>query len=174
MSFFLNRVHEKAKNPDILTPDGTRRSSSLETIHQRGRKRSLSLITDSAKGLLNQHTTTREEVDATRLLSKHSITKLSSATRQSESARLMKLIPDLSQKEISRLVGAIIKRKKRDATSVGRKQATARERSVLSTVPSLFPEKTPDSARNQTHKDACSLSSSNDGGSNPDATRVEN
>ena len=106
-------------------------------------ERSLSPMSNSTKGLLNQHATTREEVDATRLLGKHSTSKLVSPTRQSDSAPLMKLIPDLSQKEMSRLVGAIIKRQKRDATSVRKKQATARERSVLNTVPSLFPEKTP-------------------------------
>ena len=122
IEFFLNMVNEKAKNLNILTPDGARRSSSLESIQQRGRKRSLSSISKSTKGQLNQHTTTREEADATRLLSKHFNPKLISSSRQSEPARLMKLIPDLSQKEMSRLVGAIIKRQKRDATSVGRKQ----------------------------------------------------
>ena len=152
MKFFLNMVNEKAKNLDIIISDGTRRSSLLEMIHQRGRKRSSSSITSSTKGLLNQNTTTREEADTTRLLSKHSIPKLISPTRQSESTRLMKLIPDLSQKEMSRLVGAIIKRQKRDATSAGKKQAIARERSVLKDVPSLFSVKTPDSARSQTHK----------------------
>ena len=145
-------VNEKAKNSDILTPDGTRRSLSLDTIQQRGRKRSLSSISSTTKGLLHQHTTTREEADATRLLSKHSTPKLISSARQSESSRLLKLIPDLSQKEMGRLVGAIIKRRKRDAASGVRKQASARERSVLSSIPPLFPEKTPDVTRSQSPK----------------------
>ena len=145
-------VNEKAKNPSILTPDGPRRSSSLESNNQRGKKRSLTSMVNSSRGLLNQLAGTREEVNATRLLTKHSTSKLTSANRQSESARLMSLIPDLSQKEMSRLVGAIIKRKNRDASSVGRGQATTLERSVQSTVHSLFPIKTPDTNRNQTHK----------------------
>ena len=137
-------VNEKAKNPSIPALDGTRRSSSLETVHHRGRKRSLSAMSSSTKGLLNQQTMTREESDANRLLSKHSIPKPLSSTRQSQSARLVKLIPDLSQKEMSRLVGAIIRRQKRDASSVERKPATTRDRTLPSSAPALFPEKDSD------------------------------
>ena len=139
-------VNEKTKNPALPIPEGTRRSSTLETIHHRGRKRSLSSISSSAKGVLNQQSGSKEEADANRLLLKHGTSRPTSSSRQIEE------IPDLSQKEMSRLVGAIIKRQKRDASSVGRKLTTTRERSVPSTATPLFPEKCPDSARNQTHK----------------------
>ena len=145
-------VNEIAKNPGIPASDGTRRASSLETIHHRGRKRSLSAMSSPTKGLLNQQTLTREESDATRLLSKNSIPKPISSTRQSESARLMKLIPDLSQKEMSRLVGAIIRRQKRDVSFTERKPATTRDRSLPRTTHALFPEKNSESARSQTFK----------------------
>ena len=146
-------VNEKTKNTIILTPDGTRRSSSLETMHHRGRKRSLSSSSTSGKGLLHQQSVTKEESDASRLLSKHGTQKLLTSNRQGESARLLKLIPELSQKEMSRLVGAIIKRQKRETSSVGRRPVAAtRDRTLPSSAPPLFPDKSPETIRSQMHK----------------------
>ena len=135
-------VNEKVKNPSIPTPDGTRNSSSLDTIPHRGRKRSLSAISNSTKGFLNHQTATKDEMDANRLLRKAAfLQKPPSTSRQSESARLLKLVPDLNQKEMSRMVWAIIKRQKRDASSTARKTVTRRERPVSSTVAALCPDK---------------------------------
>ena len=145
-------VNEKTKNPALPIPEGTRRSSALETIHHRGRKRSLSSVSSSAKGVLNQLSGSKEEADANRLLLKHGTSRPSSSNRQIESARLLKLIPDLSQKEMSRLVGAIIKRQKRDASSGGRKTSAAPDRTLPGTAAPLFPEKSPETVRTQTHK----------------------
>ena len=145
-------VNEKGKNPSIPTPDGSRNSSSLDTIPHRGRKRSLSTSSISTKGFLNQQTAAKDEMDANRLLRKAAfIQKPPSSLRQSESARLLKLVPDLSQKEMSRLVGAIIKRQKRDAPSTARKTVPRRERPVACTETALFPEKS-DGTHSQTSR----------------------
>ena len=145
-------VNEKTKNPALPIPEGTRRSSTLETVHHRGRKRSLSSISSSARGVLNQQSGSKEEADASRLLLKHGTSRATSSSRQIESARLLKLIPDLSPKEMSRLVGAIIKRQKKDASSGGRKVPAAPDRASPDTVAPLFPEKSPETLRTQTHK----------------------
>ena len=134
-------VNEKAKNPSIPTPDGSRSSLSLDTIPHRGRKRSLSAVSNPTKGFLVHQPATKDEMEASHLLRKAAFLQKPSATsRQSESARLLKLIPDLSQKEMSRLVGAIIKRQKRDTPSTTRKTVTRRERAVSSSVTALGPD----------------------------------
>ena len=71
---------------------------------------------------------------------KRLLQKPPATSRQAESARLLKLVPDLSQKEMSRLVGAIIKRQKRDAPSTTRKTVSRRERAVSSSVTALDPD----------------------------------
>ena len=114
-------VGEKAKNPNIPAPDISRKSLSTEKIPHRGRKRSHSATVGLTKGGHHQQSSSREEVEANRLLTKapHQ-QKLSSSTRHSETSRLLNIIPDLNQKELSRLVGAILKRQKRGGAKVVR------------------------------------------------------
>ena len=147
-------VNEKAKNLGISTPDGTRGSSPLESIPHRGRKRSLSEIT--TKGQLSQNMT-KEELEAKRLLTKAALLQRPQIKRQSESARLLKLVPDLSQKEMSRLVAAIIRRQKREAPSTsasGRKVTATREKPLAKSLPALFPEKHTAPPRSERLKDS--------------------
>ena len=129
-------VNEKVKEPLSIPPDKTKRSASLEHNPHRSRKRSFSATIPTKGG--GNRVQTREETEATRLLARASIpSKSSSSQRQSDSAHLLKLIPDLSQKEVSRLVAALIKRQKREAGAPSQK----RERSITRSVPTLFPEK---------------------------------
>ena len=100
-------VNEKIKNPTGPSSDSSRRSPSVESIPHRPRKRSLSTML-ATKGGGNQ-SLVREEAEATRLLTRTALpSKATTSPRQTESARLLKLIPDLNQKEVSRLVAALI------------------------------------------------------------------
>ena len=66
-----------------------------------------------------------KEAGATRLLTKASLSTMSvPSSRQVESARLLKLVPDLSQKEVSRFV-------------TGKR----REKPLARNLPAIFPEK---------------------------------
>ena len=149
-------VNEKAKNPAISTPDGTRGFSPMESIPHRGRKRSFSDISITTKGPLSQNMT-KEELEAKRLLTKAALLQRPQIKRQSESARLLKLVPDLSQKEMSRLVAAIIRRQKREAPSTsasGRKATATREKPLARSLPALFPEKLTAPPRSERLKDS--------------------
>ena len=129
-------VNSKAKDPVGATTDNANRSASLESIPHRARKRSLSTML-TTKGAVGQNQS-REGIEAARLLMRTSLpSKPASTSRQSESARLLKLVPDLNQKEVSRLVAALIKKQKRDAVATGKR----REKTTTRTVPALFPEK---------------------------------
>ena len=128
-------VSDRAKNPGGPTTDKAKRSSPLESIPHRPRKRSLSTML-TAKDEFVQ--VSREQVEATRLLTKTPLlSKPAPSSRHSDSARLLKLVPDLTQKEVSRLVAALMKRQKRDSASTGKK----RGKSLTRTVPALFQEK---------------------------------
>ena len=129
-------VNEKIKNPTGPSSDSSRRSPSVEAIPHRPRKRSLSTML-ATKGGGNQ-SLVREEAEATRLLARTAPpSKATTSPRQTESTRLLKLIPDLNQKEVSRLVAALIKKQKRDARS----SVKTRDRATTRAVPPLFPEK---------------------------------
>ena len=129
-------VNEKIKNPTGPSSDSSRRSPSVESIPHRPRKRSLSTML-ATKGGGNQ-SLVREEAEATRLLARTAPpSKATTSPRQTESARLLKLIPDLNQKEVSRLVAALIKKQKRDSRS----SVKTRDRATTRAVPPLFPEK---------------------------------
>ena len=128
-------VNEKIKNPTGPSSDSSRRSPSVESIPHRPRKRSLSTML-ATKGGGNQSLV--REAEATRLLTRTALpSKATTSPRQTESARLLKLIPDLNQKEVSRLVAALIKKQKRDSRS----SVKTRDRATTRTVPPLFPEK---------------------------------
>ena len=129
-------VNEKVKEPIGLSTDKSKRSASLESNPHRSRKRSFSAtITTKGGGIRTQ---TREEAEAARLLTRASLPSKSVASpRQTDSAHLLKLIPDLIQKEVSRLVAALIKRQKREAAATTKK----RERPSTRSIPALFPEK---------------------------------
>ena len=129
-------VSDRAKNPGGPTTDKAKRSSPLESIPHRPRKRSLSTML-TAKDELEQEVS-REQAEATRILTKTPLPSTPAlSSRHSDSARLLKLVPDLTQKEVSRLVAALMKRQKRDSASTGKK----RGKSLTRTVPALFQEK---------------------------------
>ena len=126
-------VNDRAKQPSYPIPDKAKQLSSIESIPHRNRKRPISAILSTKDGLTQGPS--REESEATRLLTRTPLLSIpTSCTRESESARLVKLLPDLNQKEIRRLVAALIKRQKRDATSTGKR----REKSHSRTIPALF------------------------------------
>ena len=128
-------VNEKIKNPTGPSSDSSRRSPSVESIPHRPRKRTLSTML-ATKGGGNQSLV--KEAAATRLLMRTAPpSKTTTSPRQAESARLLKLIPDLNQKEVSRLVAALIKKQKRDSRSSVKTQ----DRATTRAVPPLFPEK---------------------------------
>ena len=129
-------VNEKVKEPMGIPPDKPKRSASLEPSPHRSKKRSFSAtILTKGGGTRGQ---SREESEAARLLTRASIqSKSTTSQRQSDSAHLLKLIPDLSQKEVSRLVAALIKRQKREAAASTKR----RERTSTRSIPALFPEK---------------------------------
>ena len=133
---------EKTKDVLIPTAEMSRKTLSSERIPHRGRKRSYSATLGLTKSGVHQQSSSREEVEANRLLTKapHQ-QKLSSSTRHSETSRLLNMIPDLNQKELSRVVGAILKRQKREGTQTGPRVSTAREKNNASALPPLFPEK---------------------------------
>ena len=129
-------VSDRAKNPGGPTTDKAKRSPTLESIPHRPRKRSLSTML-TAKDEFEQEVS-REQAEATRILTKTPLLpKPAVSSRHSDSARLLKLVPDLTQKEVSRLVAALMRRQKRDSTSTGKK----RDKSLTRTVPALFQEK---------------------------------
>ena len=129
-------VSDRAKNPGGPTTDKAKRSSPLEAIPHRPRKRSLSTML-TAKDEFKQEVS-REQAEATRILTKTPLPSTPApSSRHSDSARLLKLVPDLTQKEVSRLVAALMKRQKRDSASTGKK----RGKSLTRTVPALFQEK---------------------------------
>ena len=129
-------VSDRAKNPGGPTTDRAKRVSPLEAIPHRPRKRSLSTML-TAKDEFEQEVS-REQAEATRILTKTPLPSTPApSSRHSDSARLLKLVPDLTQKEVSRLVAALMKRQKRDSASTGKK----RGKSLTRTVPALFQEK---------------------------------
>ena len=80
----------------------------------------------------------KEEAGATSLLTKASLsTKSVPSSRQVESARLLKLMPDLSQKEVIRLVAVLIRWRKRDADVTGKRW----EKPLARNIPAIFPKK---------------------------------
>ena len=128
-------VNDRAKNLGGPTTDKTKRSSPLEAIPHRSKKRTLSTMLTTRDEF--DQVLSREQTEATRLLTKTPMpSKPTSSSRHSDSARLLKLVPDLTQKEVSRLVAALMKRQ-RDAGSAGKK----REKQLTRTVPALFQEK---------------------------------
>ena len=124
-------VNENVKNPNGPTLDKLRRSSPFESNPHRSRKRSISAMLTTRNQSLSG-----EETEATRLLTRTLLlSKTAASPRHSESARLLKFVPDLTQK-MGRLVGAI--RQKRDASTIGRKPVAARDRPSPGTVRSFF------------------------------------
>ena len=129
-------VNITAKDPVGPTTERSKRSTSLEATPHRPRKRSLSTMLTTT-GTLGQ-SPSKEETEAHRHLTRPSqSSKPTSSTRQSESARLLKLVPDLNAKEVSRLVAALVKGQKRDAISSGKR----RDKTSMRSVPAIFPEK---------------------------------
>ena len=129
-------VNDRAKNLGGPTTDKTKRSSPLEAIPHRSKKRTLSTMLTTRDEF--DQVLSREQTEATRLLTKTPMpSKPTSSSRHSDSARLLKLVPDLTQKEVSRLVAALMKRQKRDAGSAGKK----REKQLTRTVTALIQEK---------------------------------
>ena len=148
-------VSEKARTSSVSAFDGARKASLLDSIPHRGKKRSLANLSTSTRGSQNLN---REETEASLLLSKASISK--HASHQSESARLLNIIPDLNQKEMSRLVSTIIRKQKRDASSAGRKSTVTRDRPTSNSIPVLFPEKQSELLRSQSNKETLPARSS--------------